>query len=90
MRHQIPPSPPTASREGHLEQQWHQRLERAQYQVDQARRRYASTEPENRLVARTLERDWEVTLAEQVRITADYERFRREHPRSPNPAESAN
>ena len=41
-----------------LEQQWHQRLERAQYKVDQARRRYASTEPENRLVARTLERDW--------------------------------
>ena len=51
-----------------LEQQWRQRLERAQYQVDQARRRYASTEPENRLVARTLERDWEEALAEQVRL----------------------
>ncbi len=51
--------------------------------VDQARRRYASTEPENRLVARTLERDWEAALAEQVRLTADYERFRRERPKSP-------
>ena len=61
-----------------LEQQWRQRLERAQYKVDQARRRYASTEPENRLVARTLERDWEEALAEQVRLTADHERFRRE------------
>jgi hypothetical protein len=61
-----------------LEQQWRQRLERAQYKVDQARRRYASTEPENRLVARTLERDWEEALAEQVRLVADHERFRRE------------
>jgi hypothetical protein len=72
-----------------LEQQWRQRLERAQYQVDQARRRYASTEPENRLVARTLERDWEMVLSEQVRLTADYERFRRERPQSPTPAELA-
>jgi Resolvase, N terminal domain/Recombinase zinc beta ribbon domain/Recombinase len=72
-----------------LEQQWRHRLERAQYQVDQARRRYASTEPENRLVARTLERDWETALAEQVRLTADYERFRRERPQSPSPAELA-
>jgi excisionase family DNA binding protein len=72
-----------------LEQQWRQRLERAQYKVDQGRRRYASTEPENRLVARTLERDWEEALAEQVRLTADYERFRRERPQAPGPAELA-
>ena len=72
-----------------LEQQWCQRLERAQYKVDQARRRYASTEPENRLVARTLERDWEEALAEQVRLMADHERFRRERPQAPGPAELA-
>ena len=59
---------------------WNARSERAQYRVDQARRCYASTEPENRLVARTLERDWEAALADQVRLTADYERFRRERP----------
>jgi DNA invertase Pin-like site-specific DNA recombinase len=72
-----------------LEQQWRQRLERAQYQVDQARRRYASTEPENRLVARTLERDWEEALAEQVKLAADHERFRRQRPQSPTQAELA-
>ena len=72
-----------------LEQHWRQRLERAQYQADQARRRYASTEPENRLVARTLERDWETALSEQVQLTADYERFRRERPQSSTPAELA-
>ena len=70
-----------------LERQWQQRLERAQYQVDQARRRYASTEPENRLVARTLERDWEAALSEQVRLNADYERVRRERQQAPTPAE---
>jgi len=72
-----------------LELQWRHRLERAQYKVDQARRRYASTEPENRLVARTLERDWEEALAEQVRLTADHERFWRERPQAPGPAELA-
>jgi hypothetical protein len=72
-----------------LQRQWDQRLERAQYQVDQARRRYASVEPENRLVARTLERDWETSLAEQARLAADYERFRRERPQAPTPAELA-
>ncbi len=72
-----------------LEQQWRQRLERAQYKVDQARRRYASTEPENRLVARTLEREWEEALAEQLRLAADHERFWRERPQAPGPAELA-
>ena len=72
-----------------LEQQWRQRLERVQYKVDQARRRYANTEPENRLVARTLERDWEEALAEQVRLAADHERFHRERPQPPSPAELA-
>jgi DNA invertase Pin-like site-specific DNA recombinase len=72
-----------------LEQQWRQRLERAQYQVDQARRRYASTEPENRLVARTLERDWEAALADQLRLRAEYERFQRERAQSPTPGELA-
>jgi hypothetical protein len=41
------------------------------------------------LVARTLERDWEEALAEQVRLAADHERFRRERPQSPGPAELA-
>jgi excisionase family DNA binding protein len=72
-----------------LEQQWCQRLERAQYKVDQARRRYTNTEPENRLVARTLEREWEEALAEQVRLAADHERFRRERRQAPDPTELA-
>ena len=37
-----------------LERHWHQRRERARYEVDRARRQYGAVEPENRLVARTL------------------------------------
>jgi hypothetical protein len=72
-----------------LNQHWSQRLERAQHQVDQARRRYASVEPENRLVARTLEQDWETALGEQACLLADHERFQRERPQAPSPAELA-
>ena len=38
-------------------------VERARYEAARARRQYDAVEPENRLVARTLERAWEDTLA---------------------------
>jgi excisionase family DNA binding protein len=72
-----------------LDQQWRQRLERAQYQVDRAHRQYAAVEPENRLVARTLERTWEAALSEQAQMQAAYERAQRERTQAPSPAELA-
>jgi DNA invertase Pin-like site-specific DNA recombinase len=39
-------------------------LERAQIHADRARRQFDACEPENRLVARTLEREWEQRLAD--------------------------
>ncbi len=72
-----------------LDQHWRQRLERAQHQVDLARRRYASVESENRPVARTLEKDWEAALGEQARLIADHQRFLHERPEAPIPAELA-
>ena len=36
---------------------------------------YAAVEPENRLVARTLERDWEAALATEQHLQAEYEQF---------------
>jgi hypothetical protein len=42
-----------------LHGQWRMRLERAGYETALARRRYEAVDPENRLVARTQERDWE-------------------------------
>jgi DNA invertase Pin-like site-specific DNA recombinase len=54
---------------------WRQRLERAEFAADRARRQYQLAEPENRLVARQLERDWEQALAERERLGEEYERF---------------
>ncbi len=72
-----------------LDRQWQQRLERAQFEVDRARRCYASVEPENRLVARTLEKGWEEALAAQARLMVDYDRFQRERLKVPSRAELA-
>ena len=46
-----------------IERQWHLRLERAQYEADLARWRFLAVDPDYRLVARTLERDWNDKLA---------------------------
>ena len=44
--------------------QWRLQVERARYQADRAERRYRQVEPEDRLVARGLERHWEKALGE--------------------------
>ena len=70
-----------------LDRHWRQRLERAGYEVERARRQYAAVEPENRLVARTLERDWEKALTEQARLEAEHERVRRARKEAPSAIE---
>jgi DNA invertase Pin-like site-specific DNA recombinase len=57
-----------------LHGQWKQRLERAAYETALARRRYESVDPANRLVARTLERDWEAALAAEQTLGDEYQR----------------
>jgi len=42
--------------------QWELRLERARYQAKRAERQYQAVEPENRLVARSLEKQWRSSL----------------------------
>src|SRR5437870_2424486 len=66
---------------------WRQRLERADYQADRARRQYQLAEPENRLVVRQLERDWEAALAERQRLGEEYDRFAAARPRTLTAAE---
>ena len=63
-----------------LEKLWAQRLERAAIAADRARRCYRLAEPENRLVVRQLEADWEAALAAQQRLREDYDRFTRTRP----------
>jgi DNA invertase Pin-like site-specific DNA recombinase len=72
-----------------LDRLWRQRVERARYAADRARRQYQLAEPENRLVARQLEAGWEAALAETARLEADYQRFTEEQPATLTTAERA-
>lgn len=63
-----------------LHRHWQQQQERARYQAERARRQYDAAEPENRLVARELERRWEEALKEQRRLEEEYARFCRSQP----------
>ena len=67
------------ARSKQVTQQWERQIERAQYEADLARRRYKAVDPDNRLVARSLEREWNDKLAE-------VERLEREHTLLPQPA----
>lgn len=69
------------------EQLWQQRLERAHYEVERARRQYDAIEPENRLVARTLERTLEERLGAEQKLQQDYRRARAARPVSLTDAE---
>ena len=59
---------------------WEQRLERAHYEVERAFRQYDAVEPENRLVARTLERRWEQALADAAQLKQAHDRYLAEQP----------
>lgn len=59
-----------------LERQWTLKRERARYEVERARRQYDAVEPENRLVARSLERAWEEKLRHLEQVEAEHESWR--------------
>jgi hypothetical protein len=63
--------------EAGLEQQWKLRLERARYECKRAERQYDACDPENRVVARTLEKRWNDKLEEVERLEREYEEARR-------------
>lgn len=54
--------------------QWRLQVERARYQADRCERRYRAVEPENRLVIRTLETEWEQKLSELASAEAEFAR----------------
>ena len=63
-----------------LEQQWSLRRERARYEAERARRQYDAVEPENRLVARSLEKAWEDRLRAADAIEQEYRQWRQQDP----------
>lgn len=62
--------------------QWRLEVERARYESERAERRYRAVEPENRLVARGLETQWEKRLKELAVAEAELGRREQQRPRA--------
>src|SRR5271168_3954199 len=61
--------------------QWRLGVERAAYEASRAERRYLAVDPDNRLVARGLEREWEQRLAELQAANDELARRLEQRPR---------
>jgi len=77
------------ARRAEVDRIWRQRVERADFACDRARRQYQLAESENRLVARQLEREWEAALAERAHLGEEYERYQQQRPARLSAAELA-
>jgi DNA invertase Pin-like site-specific DNA recombinase len=60
--------------------QWRLEVERARYETERAERRYRTVDPENRLVARGLETEWESRLRDQAAAEAELRRREQQRP----------
>ena len=60
--------------------QWRLEVERARYEAEKVERRYRSVEPENRLVARGLETEWESRLRDLAVAEAELRRRDQQRP----------
>ena len=58
-----------------VDQQWQLRLERTHYEAELAQRRFCAVDPDNRLVARALERDWNEMLTQIEQLEREYATF---------------
>lgn len=65
--------------------QWRLEVERARYEAERAERRYRTVEPENRLVARGLETEWENRLRERAAAEMELRRREQERPSTVGP-----
>jgi predicted DNA-binding transcriptional regulator AlpA len=62
--------------------QWRLAVERARYEAQRAERRYRAVDPDNRLVARGIEAEWENCLHELEKAKAELARREQLHPRA--------
>jgi hypothetical protein len=60
--------------------QWRLEVERARYEAERAERRYRTVEPENRLVARGLETEWENRLRDLSKAEMELRRREQQQP----------
>jgi predicted DNA-binding transcriptional regulator AlpA len=67
--------------------QWRLEIERLRYEAERAARRYRTVDPENRLVARGLEAEWEKHLRDLAAAEAELHRREQQQPTSMGPAQ---
>jgi Recombinase/Recombinase zinc beta ribbon domain len=65
--------------------QWRLEVERARYEAERAERRYRTVEPENRLVARGLETEWENRLRDLSKAEMELRRREEQQPSTISP-----
>jgi DNA invertase Pin-like site-specific DNA recombinase len=65
--------------------QWRLEVERARYEAERAERRYRAVEPENRLVARGLETEWENRLRDVASAEMELRRRAQQRPSTVSP-----
>lgn len=61
-----------------LDKAWRTRIEQAQYEARRAERRYKAVDPDNRVVARTLESEWERRLQDLEAVEQQHAEARRQ------------
>jgi DNA invertase Pin-like site-specific DNA recombinase len=69
-------------------QQWRLEVERARYEAQRAERRYKACDPENRLVARGLETEWEDRLRDLTAAENELRQREQQQPRRLTPEET--
>ncbi|MCP4603866.1 MAG: recombinase family protein [Proteobacteria bacterium] len=60
-------------REENVDHQWRMKIERAEYEANLAQRRYEAVDPDNRLVAGTLEKRWNEALVRFEKVRQEFE-----------------
>jgi len=74
-------------RENAVDNQWRMKIQRAAYEVDLAQRRYENVDPANRLVAATLERQWNDAIARAEEVKRESVLHRSNKPTVPTDAQ---
>ena len=77
------------SRDQSILRQWQMRLQRAEYEVALAERRYQEVDPANRLVAGTLERRWNDALVHLEDLKKEAAEFQRQEAHVATPEQKA-
>ena len=72
-------------RESSIHRQWQMRLERAEYEATMAQRRFEQVDPDNRLVASSLEKRWNAALQRVDEVQSQIEEFGRRQSRTFTP-----